>query len=211
MILQDRLDYVDVLFVFGGEVKIPSRTKKAAQLFKYYSQIQDFSPRVIVSGGVSRESGIEAYVMAEKLVKNGVSAKDILIEDLAQDSLSNLVYGGSILSEIYEEKTIKIAAITDDYHIGRIRDLANKVWPDEWSVQFVGTGLKVSPILHIKENLLRIAMSYDLKDMKDKKGDWNSWDQYITRMYYPKDSKPPFTFYRLLSTYGSCIMTLLEK
>jgi uncharacterized SAM-binding protein YcdF (DUF218 family) len=212
MRLQDRLNTVDVLFVFGGEVKILSRTKKAAELFKYYSQIQDFSPRVIVTGGVHRDDDkTEACLMNERLIDNGVPAKNIFMEDMAQDSLSNIVYGGRILNELYNTNPLEIAAITDDYHIGRVRGLAKKVWPDNWSVQFMGTGIKGSSIVQLKEYLLTLAMSYDLKDMKDKKGDWNSWDQYLTRMYYPKDSKPPFTFYQLLSTYGSGFMSLIER
>jgi uncharacterized SAM-binding protein YcdF (DUF218 family) len=75
------------------------------------------SSLIIVSGGVAQQGVCESYLMKKWLVKNGISANRIIIEDRSKDTVGNALYTTQILKE---NKSIKnIILITSASHIRR--------------------------------------------------------------------------------------------
>ena len=77
---------------------------------------------------------MESEVMREYLLKNGILAKDILIETQSLDTVGNIYYSSKVLEGI--ENVENIIIITSSYHISRVSWLVKKIMP-EYSVKVI--------------------------------------------------------------------------
>ncbi len=113
----------DYVIVFGGGVK-NGRLSRYAQnrlntAVTYLNEHED--ALVIVSGGVGEnEIFSEADVMAEYLMKKGISGERIILEDRAKNTWENIDFSFELIDD---GKTV--LGISSDYHIKRIMLMAS--------------------------------------------------------------------------------------
>ncbi len=114
---------VDCAVVFGAAVyrgsypgpAIVRRVAAAAELYRNH-QVN----RLILSGGRGEGNAqSEAFVMRREALKQGVDMQDIVIEEQSRSTLENLRYTQNLTSDCSS-----VVAISDQYHLGRIRLLA---------------------------------------------------------------------------------------
>lgn len=117
---------VDCGLVFGAAISgrntagpaIVRRVAGAAELWRD-EQIQT----IILTGGKGDSWRFsEASVMRQEAIRYGVDGRDILIEDAARSTKENLAKSRPIVEEHCES----VVAISDQYHLARIRLLAKK-------------------------------------------------------------------------------------
>ena len=117
---------VDCGLVFGAAISgrntagpaIVRRVDGAARLWKD-EQIQT----LILTGGKGDSWRLsEAAVMRQQAIRDGVDGRDILLEDSARSTKENLAKS----LEIVREHCDSVVAISDQYHLARIRLLAKK-------------------------------------------------------------------------------------
>ena len=117
---------VDCGLVFGAAISgrntagpaIVRRVDGAAELWKN-EQIQT----LILTGGKGDSWRLsEAAVMRQQAIRDGVDGRDILLEDSARSTKENLEKS----LDIVRENCDSVVAISDQYHLARIRLLAKK-------------------------------------------------------------------------------------
>jgi uncharacterized SAM-binding protein YcdF (DUF218 family) len=126
---------VECAVVFGAAVSrgsqagpaIVRRVGEAARLYRE-GQVD----RLILTGGKGEGNRkTEAEVMREQALLGNVRAEDIVLEDQARSTWENLLYAKNLTSDCSS-----VVAISDQYHLGRIRLLAARqgwrglqLWP----------------------------------------------------------------------------------
>lgn len=117
---------VDCGLVFGAAISgrngagpaIVRRVDGAADLWKS-EQVQ----KLILTGGKGDSWRLsEAAVMRQQAIRDGVDGRDIFIEDSARSTKQNLANSRKIV----EENCASVVAISDQYHLARIRLLARQ-------------------------------------------------------------------------------------
>ena len=84
--------------------------------------------RVVVSGGQGRNETItEAEGMRRALIKQGVAAERIYLEDRASSTLENLRYSRDIILATGGNTDRGVAVVTSNFHLLRVRLLAKRV------------------------------------------------------------------------------------
>ena len=83
------------------------------------------TPEIIILGGVTGDSTIsEAQAGADYLIKQGIKAEHIILEDQSQHTLENLQRARSILSKHTDDSSAQTIIISSRYHLYRILSLA---------------------------------------------------------------------------------------
>lgn len=119
LVVEDRLTKADVLITLGGDSE---REIYAAELYRL-----GLAPKIIMSG-----CGSSASKMANKAIKAGVDAGDILLEEYAESTYENALYS----KEIVLAQNFKSAIIvTSPYHMRRTKLAFERV--------FKNTGVKL--------------------------------------------------------------------
>lgn len=117
---------VDCGLVFGAAISgrdsagpaIIRRVDGAAQLWKDGS-----INKLILTGGKGDSwRSSEAAVMRERAIRDGVDPRAMYLEDSARSTKENLAFSLTLV----RENCISVVAISDQYHLARIRLLANK-------------------------------------------------------------------------------------
>ncbi|HQN02253.1 MAG TPA: YdcF family protein, partial [Candidatus Hydrogenedentes bacterium] len=91
--------------------------------------------RVVVSGGQGRNETItEAEGMRRALVKQGVAAERIYLEDRASSTLENLRYSRDVILATGGNTDRGFAVVTSNFHLLRVRLLAKRVGMRVWCV-----------------------------------------------------------------------------
>lgn len=108
---------IDAVFVASGDVDF-HRTKYAAKVY-LASDAQWF----ILSGGGA--GGDSALLMAEAAIAAGVPEDVLLLEELAETTRENVVFGRPLLLD--DIKTV--AVVTDRLHSRRFAMAARRAWP----------------------------------------------------------------------------------
>lgn len=119
----------DYLILFGSQVRSygPSmdyngRIKKA---YEYLSENKE--TLVIVSGGQgNNEIMSEAQCGRETLIKMGIDEKRIIMEDQSTSTQQNLLNCKAIIDKREGEKEVSVVFVSANYHLLRIRYLADK-------------------------------------------------------------------------------------
>ena len=109
--------------VYGGSKPGPAIVRRVAAAAELYRNGQ--VSRLILSGGRgegNRET--EAAVMQTVAVEQGVGTADIWLEESSTSTQENLSYARNLTSDCSS-----VVAISDQYHLGRIRLLA---WRQGW-------------------------------------------------------------------------------
>jgi len=105
-----------------GEV-LKNRLDKVFELFQ-----ENKEAKIILSGGkVYSKEFSEAEIMEEFLEKRGVMKESIILDDKSKNTFENLINS----KKIAEERGFKkIALITSDYHLKRVRMIAKNIGLD---------------------------------------------------------------------------------
>lgn len=125
--LHQRIRKADIILVCGGhDVGVANET---ARLYK-----EKYAPRVIVSGGIVREifgkskQALEADILGDLLISNGVKKEDILFEREAKNTGENLELSKRILDRAGISFN-KVIMVHKPYAERRALSLALKKWP----------------------------------------------------------------------------------
>lgn len=108
---------VDAVFVASGDVDY-HRTIYAAEVFR-----ESHAEWFILSGGGS--GGDSAVKMAEAAIAAGVPEDSLLLEELAETSRENVVFGRPLLIDGVRT----VAVVTDRLHSRRFSQAAHRAWP----------------------------------------------------------------------------------
>lgn len=104
-----------------NNVPSPALKERLDQAYDLYRE--GWFPKVIVTGGVDHNGSTitEAQGMKAYLVKKGIHAEDIMLEEEARSTYENLLFSEKIMgNEGWEDALI----ITHEYHGARARDIA---------------------------------------------------------------------------------------
>lgn len=106
----------DIGFVFGTWNAFYDACKKAAEVCN-----KGLVPKLVVSGGVNKRSGLnEGDLMAQEIMKQGVSQGDIFNENKSTNTLENVLFSKEILDQKIGLNTIHIiVAIAKNIHMRR--------------------------------------------------------------------------------------------
>lgn len=119
---------VDCAIVFGAAVSrgsqagpaITRRVAAAADLYR-----NDQVNRLVLTGGRGEgNASTEAEVMKRVALQQGINEKDITLENNARSTWENLQFSRNLTSDCSS-----VVAVSDQYHLGRIRLLA---WRQGW-------------------------------------------------------------------------------
>lgn len=118
---------VDYLIVLGAGLKgdqislaLLERMEKSTEYLNKHSDVT-----VVVSGGQGiGETITEAEAMKRYLVSHGIAADRIIIEDKATSTMENFKFSREKLS--MKTNKIKVAVITNDFHLFRAKMLAKR-------------------------------------------------------------------------------------
>jgi len=126
-------DYTeDVVLVLGGGVRQgevrPTLQRRLDQTLAYHRNNPDAI--IIVTGGTGYGETIsEAESMAQYLIYYGVPAGQILLEDAAYSTFTNMYYSRVILDAYFEEPP-RAVIITSDFHMFRSARFAERLGID---------------------------------------------------------------------------------
>lgn len=117
----------DYMIILGAKVKpngnpslsLQNRLDVAIDYLQKYEKVH-----VIVSGGQgSDEPATEASVMANYLIKHGINASRILLEEASTSTYENFLFSKKLIPE----DVTTITVVSNDFHLQRAKYLANVV------------------------------------------------------------------------------------
>lgn len=112
------VDYVIILGAKTGSVTIEARMEKACEYL-----IDNPETKVIVTGGQGPDEEMtEAEYMRKGLIRRGIDASRIIIENRSTSTAENLEYSKALISE----SKASIAIVSNNYHIFRALGIAGK-------------------------------------------------------------------------------------
>jgi len=122
---QDNLQKADaIVVVSGGQTQ--SRAAKGIELFK-----QGYAPKIIFSGAALDDGPSNAFAMRDLALSEGVSAKNILIDEKSQNTYENALNSKTIIDELQAKKII---LVTSPYHQRRANQTFEKVLGTNYEV-----------------------------------------------------------------------------
>ena len=125
---QDNLQKADaIVVVSGGQTQ--SRAAKGIELFK-----QGYAPKIIFSGAALDDGPSNAFAMRDLALSEGISAKNILIDEKSQNTYENAVNSKTIIDELQAKKII---LVTSPYHQRR----ANQTFEKELGTNYEVIGI----------------------------------------------------------------------
>lgn len=161
------LDYVIVLGARVKENTVSNSLKKRLDRAILYAEENPDTTLVLSGGKGQGESASEAQVMYDYLVYNGVSPRQLLMEDQSVSTVENIAYSkvvieqhrmkgkkavvpipqktGSVPYAMAPDKPLEIGVLTSNFHIYRARVTAEK-----WGIDNVyGISADSDPVLFI--------------------------------------------------------------
>lgn len=125
---QDNLKKADaIVVVSGGQTQ--SRAAKGIELYK-----EGYAPKIIFSGAALDDGPSNAFAMRDLALSEGVSAKNILIDEKSQNTYENAVNSKTIIDELQAKKII---LVTSPYHQRR----ANQTFEKELGTNYEVIGV----------------------------------------------------------------------
>lgn len=128
-ITDEPLPGADCVIVLGAAVRgdVPSATLAARLDCAYDYLVQNPSARVIVTGGKGTgEQVTEAQASADYLVKKGLSADRILLENTSTSTQENLLNAREILRTQFPQDA-RVVIVSSDFHLYRARLVAKSL------------------------------------------------------------------------------------
>jgi len=122
----------DVVIVLGGGIRQgeirPTLQRRLDQALAYHRQ--NPSAMILVTGGTGfGEEMAEAEAMARYLLNHGIPASQILIEDIAYSTYTNMSYTRAKL-DIHFETPPRAVIVTSDFHMFRSARFATQLGID---------------------------------------------------------------------------------
>jgi len=114
--------------VNGTEPSLSLRVRLSAAL-DFLADKPDI-PIVVTGGQGGGESITEARCMADWLIRSGLDAERIYLEERASNTRENVAYSQQLLSDLGVELTDNVAVVTADYHLYR----TSLYWGTPWMV-----------------------------------------------------------------------------
>ena len=105
---------------------------------------------IIVSGGMPRGGVTESYIMKQWLIKHGVPAEQIYIEDQSKDTVMNAVYSLAIVQKLAVDKVVLISSAS---HMRRAYSVFSALEMQK------GTKLKIDNLVYLDYPDLAQAMA----------------------------------------------------
>lgn len=145
----------------GPSPCIRARAGHAADLYH-----QGLAPRVIVTGGPTKQGPVEATVLARVLMERGVPSGDIIREEQALNTIQNIRNSQAIMREHSWSTAI---LVTEPFHINRAALIARDVGLTVYPSPAVDTPNWDQPAVRVF-NLSRDAVSLMLYQAKSLVG-----------------------------------------
>lgn len=159
------------LFVFGGEGTRSDRSRKAVELLRSSNYtISD----VVLTGGNPTENKSEARRMNDFIRDAGLTLPTYLDEN-SRDSLGNLYHG---LEQYDATIPRNFLAITDDFHLPRVRSVVEHILPSTWTMSFVPSGYLGTSREKVSEKLITLLQMHDLR-RHVLQGNWYGFQKYM--------------------------------
>ena len=145
----------DVIIVLGAGVYngVPSMILVSRLNAVYdYMQLNPDVP-VIVTGGLGRgEEKTDAEVMARYLIARGIDESLVWIEDKSTNTRENFTFSIDIMTaKGLDVNNIKVAVISNEFHLYRAGIIAEKVGLDAFAVAAETPGLSRKILCHFRE------------------------------------------------------------
>ncbi|WP_201004117.1 YdcF family protein [Paenibacillus glycanilyticus] len=124
----------DVIFVFGSQKSLKYRVPEAINLYK-----QNRASRILFSGGHQwqGQSDVEAKMMKEEAIKQGIPEEHILIEPISKYTKENVLFSLELLdSSIGLTNVKRILIVTTAYHMRRCHLTMMTLLPNSISYTF---------------------------------------------------------------------------
>ena len=129
--VKDEIEKADIIMIPGS-----SRIELAIETARIYNS--GLANRVLVSGGKNKKlkNKTEARFLKDVLIKNGVRAQDIILEDKAKNTYENAKYSyrQCILNKISMKKII---VVCKSYHSRRVKLAYEEVFPESCEIIIV--------------------------------------------------------------------------
>ena len=127
----------EVMVIFGCQVKPwgPSELlqDRLDAALTYLDDHPDMT--VVVSGGQGPDEPMsEAQCMYDYLVEHGVDGERIVLEDNSGNTWENIQYTQALFQDGTVESTGKILAVSNGFHLARIRLLWNREWEGNYTL-----------------------------------------------------------------------------
>ena len=123
--------------ILGAGVKgeEPSATLKRRLDTSMVYLKKNSNTKIIASGGLGKEAAFtEAEVMKRYFIAHGIDEARILKEEKSTTSDENLRYTKELLSNLYGEDAPEILIITSDYHMFRVKHIAEKYYSKVYGI-----------------------------------------------------------------------------
>jgi len=153
-------DYTeDVAIVLGGGIRQgevrPTLQMRLDQALAYHQR--NPAAMILVTGGTGYGQEIsEAEAMARYLIARGIPAEQILLEDAAHSTYTNMSFSQEILDKHFNEP-FRAAIITSDFHMFRSARFAQNVGIDA-TIYPAGTPWIGQPFYYLREVAAVIKM-----------------------------------------------------
>ena len=128
----------------------------------------------------------EARLMKEFLVSKGVDESRIHLEEKSMDTISNAYFAKT--EHFLPEKEIKGLIITSSYHLPRVKYIFEKMFGDDYDLEFKGIKTKASKKLIERQKELLDKFKKLTKDMKD--GEHEFFRGKFFNIEYYKEERP---------------------
>ena len=162
---------VDYVIILGARVKGEKPAKSLMERIKAATKYLKKNPevKVIATGGQGKNEDIaEGLAIKRELLKNGISADRIILEDKSKNTVENFRFslekirnsenGKNKNSENNGNRKIKVLIVTNDYHIFRSKNIARKVGFDNENYEIYGLPAK-TPLISIPKSYFREFLS----------------------------------------------------
>lgn len=188
-----------LIVVLGGGISangdlpphVYQRLNKAILLFKKHP-----GGRIALSGkysflyGKEKPLSTEAEKMAEYLINQGISKKDILLEKLSKDSIGNAYY---LKKSIFiPQKERAAIVVTSSYHLERTRYIFKKIFGSSYSFEFIGVlehlPFQEEKMVAKRQKELLLKIKQLLSNMKD--GDHNFLKDKLYKLSFYREKRP---------------------
>ncbi len=121
--LNDSIEKADCILILGNQIKddgtlsdrLQSRVDKGLELYK-----QNFSNKIIVSGGLGKEGYYEAREMKKYLISKGADSTDIIMDDRGLTTYETMINYSSIAKQ---NQFNSVIIVSQFYHISRSRSM----------------------------------------------------------------------------------------
>jgi uncharacterized SAM-binding protein YcdF (DUF218 family) len=111
--------HFDTVLVLGYPAN-PDGTPSPEERARVLEGIREYragvAPRLILTGGAAHNQFVEAHVMAQFAVSQGVPASDLIEEGRAQNTIQNIFYSAQIM---HAHGWSSAEVVSSGYHLGR--------------------------------------------------------------------------------------------